>query len=438
MLESDTGRPVEVDIEEECLKILALHQPVAVDLRYIIAVLKINQDLERIGDEAVNIAERFPAHFTPDAARIGGRLSPLCRRVQEALRNCLDALVRLDAPLAHRVRGSDNEIDEMVHVQFVQLKDEINKALSEQVKWNGYRLVIADGHAVARTRMYTSLPEMWEGWTKNIYLGLSDTPSMLLLGAFGATLALLAALFLPAWPLLGFVWFQNGGGLPALGVIAQALMLWAVLLLARVAVCRGMGISRWYAFTVPLGAGVFASIMLASAWKVLSGQGVTWRGRLYRSKGSEFKGEKMKKLLISIPLLTLLLAACTPRALELEASDVWARTAMIGGNGAVYLTLTNGTAADDELLSASSGIAETIEIHLSQLGTQGEMKMIRQEKVPLTAGGKVEFKPGGLHIMLINLRQDLLVGDQFQLTLHFRDHADIILDVIVKEGGMDM
>ncbi len=49
---------LEVEIEEECLKILALHQPVAVDLRYVIAVLKINNDLERIGDLAVNIAER--------------------------------------------------------------------------------------------------------------------------------------------------------------------------------------------------------------------------------------------------------------------------------------------------------------------------------------------------------------------------------------------
>ncbi|HVP07452.1 MAG TPA: PhoU domain-containing protein, partial [Candidatus Acidoferrum sp.] len=49
---------MEVDVEEECLKILALHQPVAIDLRFIIAVLKINNDLERIGDQAVNIAER--------------------------------------------------------------------------------------------------------------------------------------------------------------------------------------------------------------------------------------------------------------------------------------------------------------------------------------------------------------------------------------------
>ncbi len=167
-----------------------------------------------------------------------------------------------------------------------KVKDQIveDKAISEQVKWNGYRLVLADGYALARTRMYTSLPQMWEGWTKNIYLGLRDTPSMLLLGAFGATLALIAALFLPVWPLLGLAWFLKGGGMLALGVIAKALIVWFALLWARMGVCAGLGISRWYAFTVPLGAGLFAAIMLTSAWKVLSGQGVTWRGRVYRPK----------------------------------------------------------------------------------------------------------------------------------------------------------
>ena len=50
---------MEVDVEEECLKVLALHQPVAIDLRFITAVIKINNDLERIGDQAVNIAERI-------------------------------------------------------------------------------------------------------------------------------------------------------------------------------------------------------------------------------------------------------------------------------------------------------------------------------------------------------------------------------------------
>ncbi len=117
----------EVDTEEECLKILALHQPVAVDLRFIIAVLKINNDLERIGDEAVNIAERAlrvsPLALPGEAVDF----APLCRLVQEALRSSLDALVRLDAPLAHKVRLSDDAIDEMVHDLFVRLKDEIKK-----------------------------------------------------------------------------------------------------------------------------------------------------------------------------------------------------------------------------------------------------------------------------------------------------------------------
>ena len=159
-----------------------------------------------------------------------------------------------------------------------------DKALSENVKWNGHRLVVADGMQVVSTRMYTSLGAMWEGWTKNIYLGLRDHLSMLLLGAFGATLALIAALFLPVWPILGLTWYANDGGWMALAVVAEALLVWGYLIYIRSIVAREMGISRWYAFTTPLGAAVFAAMMLTSAWKVISGQGVTWRGRKYHKK----------------------------------------------------------------------------------------------------------------------------------------------------------
>lgn len=164
-----------------------------------------------------------------------------------------------------------------------KVRDQIveDKALSEQVKWNGYRLIVADGSQVIGTRMYTSLAAMWEGWTKNIYLGLRDHPSLLLLGAFGATLALLAALFLPIWPLLGLMWYFKSGGWMAFAVILKSLIVWGALLYARVGVARGMGIPLWYAWTTPLGAGIFAAMMLASAWKVVSGKGVTWRGRKY-------------------------------------------------------------------------------------------------------------------------------------------------------------
>ena len=164
-----------------------------------------------------------------------------------------------------------------------KVKDQIveDKAISEQVKWNGYRLVVADGLQVIRTRMYTSLETMWEGWTKNIYLGLHDHPAMLWLGVFGAVLALFAALFMPIWPLLGLNWYLRGGGWLAVGVMVEALIVWVDLLWARAVVARKMHISPLYAWTTPLGAGVFAAMMIASAWKVISGQGVTWRGRKY-------------------------------------------------------------------------------------------------------------------------------------------------------------
>jgi len=164
------------------------------------------------------------------------------------------------------------------------VKDQIveDKAISEKVKWSGYRLIVADGMKVARTRMYTSLPEMWEGWTKNIYLGLREQDGLMLLGAFGALVTVIAALVLPLWPLLGLLWFLYGGGGMAISIIIEALILWGVLIYVRALVAHNMNIPRWYALTTPLGAAIFAAMMFTSTWKVISGQGVTWRGRKYR------------------------------------------------------------------------------------------------------------------------------------------------------------
>ena len=158
-----------------------------------------------------------------------------------------------------------------------------DKAIAEQVKWNGYRLIIADGMQLARTRMYTSLPEMWEGWTKNIYLGLRDQPSLMALGIFGALLAIIVSLFMPAWPVLGMLWYLNGGGWMALTVLVQSLLLWAYLIYARSFMAIQMGISPWYSLTTPLGAAVFGAMMFTSTWNVLSRRGVTWKGRIYSS-----------------------------------------------------------------------------------------------------------------------------------------------------------
>ena len=166
------------------------------------------------------------------------------------------------------------------------VKDQIveDKAISEKVKWNGYRLIVANGYSVAKTRMYTSLPEMWEGWTKNIYLGLSEQPSLTLLGVFGAFILLVAALGLPPWPLLGLYWYFHGGGWLAVTVLSESLILWTIVIYVRARVAIGMGISPAYAFTLPLGAAVFAAMMFASAWRVISGRGVVWKGRIYTQR----------------------------------------------------------------------------------------------------------------------------------------------------------
>jgi chlorobactene glucosyltransferase len=158
-----------------------------------------------------------------------------------------------------------------------------DKAIAEQVKWNGYRLIVADGMKLARTRMYTSLPEMWEGWTKNIYLGLSDRPALMALGVFGAFLAVIVSLFLPAWPMLGLFWYLNGGEWMATAVLLESLLVWTYMLYARAIVAHKMGISPWYSLTTPLGAAIFGAMMFTSTWKVLSRQGVTWKGRKYKS-----------------------------------------------------------------------------------------------------------------------------------------------------------
>jgi len=156
-----------------------------------------------------------------------------------------------------------------------------DKDLASLVKHGGYRLVIGDGRSIASTRMYTSLPEIWEGWTKNMFLGLSSSPGLLLLGAFGAFVSLLAALVLPLWSMGWLAWWAAGGGSQALAIGSEAAALWGYLILWRGLALGGMKVSSWYAFSVPLGAGIFAAMMFTSAWKVLSGAGVTWKGRKY-------------------------------------------------------------------------------------------------------------------------------------------------------------
>lgn len=159
-----------------------------------------------------------------------------------------------------------------------------DRDLARQIKKSGFRLVLADGRAVTKTRMYRNFAEIWEGWTKNIFLGLAGESRLAWLGIFGALLCLLAALAMPAWWFGGLTWFATGGGSYAALVILQATIAWAFLLYFRIQACHAIKISPIYAFTLPIGALILAAMMIASTVKVISGHGVTWKGRRYSSK----------------------------------------------------------------------------------------------------------------------------------------------------------
>jgi len=102
----------EIEIEEDCLRMLALYQPVAADLRFIVAALKINNDLERIGDLAVNIAHKAATFAGLPFMEMPFDLSGMWVKTQAMLRDSLDALVNLDAALADGVRARDDEVDQ--------------------------------------------------------------------------------------------------------------------------------------------------------------------------------------------------------------------------------------------------------------------------------------------------------------------------------------
>ena len=117
----------EVELEESGLKIIALHQPVAIDLRFIVSVLRINSDLERIGDLAVNIAERASYLAGAESSAIAIDFTPMAEKAQEMLTKSLDAFVNMDPNLARQVLDMDNEVDAMNRQMYCMIYDLIRR-----------------------------------------------------------------------------------------------------------------------------------------------------------------------------------------------------------------------------------------------------------------------------------------------------------------------
>ncbi|CAB5156083.1 Phosphate transport system regulatory protein PhoU [Olavius algarvensis associated proteobacterium Delta 3] len=125
---------MEVEVEEECLKVLALHQPVAIDLRFIAAVIKINNELERIGDQAVNIAQRIINIGQRDPIDFYFDYSIMAEKAEAMLRKSLDSLVTLDLDIAFNVLTLDDEVDEIKDDAY----DKIKAAISQRPERVGY------------------------------------------------------------------------------------------------------------------------------------------------------------------------------------------------------------------------------------------------------------------------------------------------------------
>jgi phosphate transport system protein len=128
VIESDNEiDQLEVEIEEECLKILALYQPAAIDLRYVIGILKMNNDLERMGDYSVNIAERAAYLAKQKRTDLAIDFTTMWEKTIVMVKGALDSLIKMDSQKARGVCASDDEVDEINREMLNLIQDHMEK-----------------------------------------------------------------------------------------------------------------------------------------------------------------------------------------------------------------------------------------------------------------------------------------------------------------------
>jgi len=145
----------------------------------------------------------------------------------------------------------------------------------------------------------------------------------------------------------------------------------------------------------------------------------------------------MRRLILFFGILTLLLSACGNTAAgDIEIHDPWVRPTAQGENAAIYFQIHNHSVDDDEITGASSNIADVAEIHKSTMEND-IMKMSLLTSLPIAAGEEVNFTLGGLHIMLVSIKQEIKAGDHVGVILHFKNHEDIVMNVSVGDAPVN-
>ena len=165
----------------------------------------------------------------------------------------------------------------------------------------------------------------------------------------------------------------------------------------------------------------------------------------------------MSRSAFSLMLVFLLLTACAGPATagpKISVENAWARPAAVGSmsgtsdmqgmsdmsgmsdsgtNSAAYFVIVNAGSEADTLLGVSSEVASQAEMHETRIEND-VAKMVPVSRVDVPARGRVEFKPGGYHVMLIGLNQDLKEGNTIKLTFQFEKSGTITLDVPIRQG----
>lgn len=136
-------------------------------------------------------------------------------------------------------------------------------------------------------------------------------------------------------------------------------------------------------------------------------------------------------------LFAIAAAVSTAGESSVAIDNGWARASPPGAaNGAAFLTLVNRGAKDNALVGAESGAASTVELH-SHVMADGVARMRQVSEIPVRAGGRVELRPGGLHIMLIGLKAPLADGGELALTLKFADGSQRHVALPIRRGEAD-
>jgi copper(I)-binding protein len=140
-----------------------------------------------------------------------------------------------------------------------------------------------------------------------------------------------------------------------------------------------------------------------------------------------------RRILLAAALAGTLSAPAAAQA-PVVVQEPWARAALQGRTSAAYMTIENTTTALDRLVSATSPVARVVELHTHMMDG-GVMRMRPVQAIEVNPGEPAVLRPGGLHIMLIDLARPLRAGETIPLTLRFEKAGDVTVNVAVQAAG---